>query len=75
MSERKICVLFPFSVFFGDGSTGKVVAPVVLVICQKKQKLSRQQYFCRKNFPDKACTSRQFLNLRQMRVEGLIARF
>ena len=73
MSERKICVLFPFSVFFGDGSTGK--APVVLVICEKKQKLSRQQYFCRKNFPDKACTSRQFSNLRQMREEGLLARF
>ena len=38
----------------------------------KKQKLSGQQDFCRKNFPDK---SRQFSNPRQMRIKGGFARF
>ena len=38
----------------------------------KKRKLSGQQDFCRKNFPDKA---RQFSNSRQMRIKGGFARF
>ena len=42
---------------------------------RKKQKLSGQQHFCRKNFPDKARKSRQFSNSRQMRIKGGFARF
>ena len=42
---------------------------------QKKQKLSGQQDFCHKNFPDKARKSRQFSNPRQMRIKGDFARF
>ena len=42
---------------------------------QKKQKLSRQQDFCCKNFPDKERKSRKFSNSRQMRVIGGFARF
>ena len=41
---------------------------------QKKQKLSGQQDFCCKNFPDKARKSRQLSNLRQMPVKGVLAR-
>ena len=41
----------------------------------KKQKLSGQQDFCCKNFPDKARKSRQFSNSRQMRIKGGFARF
>ena len=37
---------------------------------QKRRKLSGQQDFCRKNFLDKARKSRQFSNLRQMRIKG-----
>ena len=40
---------------------------------QKKRKLSGQQDFCRKNFPDKARKSRQFSNSRQMPVKGVLA--
>ena len=36
---------------------------------QKKQKLSGQQDFCRKNFPDKALKLHKFSNLRQKRVK------
>ena len=42
---------------------------------QKKQKLSRQQDFCCKNFPDKERKSRKFSNSRQMRVIGGFTRF
>ena len=41
----------------------------------KKQKLSGQQDFCRKNFPDKARKAHQFSNSRQMRIKGGFARF
>ena len=41
---------------------------------QKKRKLSGQQDFCRKNFPDKARKLRQFSNSRQMPVKGGLAR-
>ena len=41
---------------------------------KKKRKLSGQQDFCRKNFPDKARKSRQFSNSRQMSVKGVHAR-
>jgi len=41
---------------------------------QKKRKISGQQDFCRKKFPEKARKSRQFLNLRQMPVKGVLAR-
>ena len=42
---------------------------------QKKQKLSGQQDFCRKNFPNKMRKLRQFSNLRQMRMKCGFARF
>ena len=42
---------------------------------QQKRKLSGQQDFCRKNFPDKARKLRQFSNPRQMRIKGGFARF
>ena len=35
----------------------------------------KKQDFCRKNFPDKARKSRQFSNLRQMRIKCGFARF
>ena len=41
----------------------------------KKRKLSGQQDFCRKNFPDKVRKSSQFSNSRQMRIKGGFARF
>ena len=41
----------------------------------KKRKLSGQQDFCRKNFPDKARKSRQFSNPQQMRIKGGYAKF
>ena len=41
---------------------------------QKRQKLSGQQDFCRKNFPDKARKLRQFSNSQQMTVKGVLAR-
>ena len=41
----------------------------------KKRKLSGQQDFCCKNFPDKARKSRQFSNPQQMRIKGGFARF
>ena len=42
---------------------------------QKKQKLSGQQDFFCKNFPDKGRRSHQFSNVRQMRGEGVLTRF
>ena len=54
---------------------------IALALCvdhlqsHKKRKLSGQQDFCRKNFPDKARKSRQFSNSRQMRIKGGFARF
>ena len=42
---------------------------------QKKRKLSGQQDICCLNFPDKERKSRQFSNLRQMRIKSGFARF
>ena len=42
---------------------------------KKKRKLSGQQDFCRKIFPDKARKSRQFSNPRQMGIKGGFAIF
>ena len=59
--------------------TGASFRQQITAVCgpqsQKKQKLSGQQDFCRKNFPDKARKLRKFSNLRQMRVKGVLARF
>ena len=41
---------------------------------QKKQKLSGQPDFCRKNFPDDVRKLRQFSNLRQMPGRDVFAR-
>ena len=43
----------------------------ILAQSHKKQKLSGQQDFCRKNFPDKTRKSCKFSNSRQMRVKGV----
>ena len=50
---------------------------MALQYCQskKKRKLSGQQDFCRKKFPDKARKSRQFSNPQQMRIKGGFAIF